>query len=81
MVRFSPRAPRDSEIFRGTDHRPPHVRDGAVVEAQTLFRLAERAADDIGELLRFDRRVRTERIDAVQRDHPVTVAAEGCPGQ
>ena len=46
------------QVFRRPDHRPPHMRDRAVVEAEALFRLAEVAADHVGELLQLDMHVR-----------------------
>src|SRR5580704_17826658 len=60
------------QIFRRPDHRPPHMRDRAVVEAEPLVRLAEIAADHIGEFFELDHRVRIERIDVVDRNHPAT---------
>src|ERR1700723_2587268 len=53
------------QIFRRPDHRAPHMRDGAVVKAQPLLRLAKIAADDIGEFFQLDDRVGIEGVDVV----------------
>src|SRR5438309_2119725 len=52
----------DLQVFRRPDHRPPHMRDRAVVEPEALFRLTEIAADNISELLELDMHVGIERI-------------------
>ena len=41
------------EVLCWADHRPPHMRNRTVVEAEALFRLVEVAADDVGELLQL----------------------------
>src|SRR5208283_1259300 len=58
------------QILRGADHRAPHMRDRAVVEAEPLLRLLEVAADHVGELLQLDLHVGIERIDVMDGDHP-----------
>src|SRR5260370_37177684 len=44
--------------------------DRTVVEAEALFRLAEIAADNVGELLELDIYVGVERVDVVHGDLP-----------
>ena len=60
----------DLQVFRRPDHRPPHMCDRAVVEPEALFRLAEIAADNVSELLKFDMHIGVERIDIVHGDLP-----------
>src|SRR5580704_19680673 len=71
MGRTSDRPPyRRLEILRRLPQGAPHMRRRAAVEAQALFRLAEVAADDVGEFLQLDMHVGVERIDVVHGDHP-----------
>src|SRR4030081_3111563 len=50
------------------DHGSPHVRGGRTVEAESLLRLLEVAADHVSELLGIHRPVILERIQVVNRD-------------
>src|SRR5580658_10460819 len=52
------------------DDRPPHMRYGAAVVAQSFFRLFEVAADDVGERFDGHHHVRIKRIQIVHRHHP-----------
>src|SRR5580704_1989556 len=58
------------QILRRPDHRPPHMGDRAVIEAQALLGLAEVAADDVGELVELDMQVGIERVDVMQGNLP-----------
>jgi hypothetical protein len=58
------------QILRWADHRPPHMRDRAVVEPQPFLWLAEITADDVGEFFQLDMHIGIKRIDVVDRDHP-----------
>src|SRR5665213_1628326 len=58
------------EVFGRADHRPPHMRDRAVVETEALLRLAEIAADHVLELFQFRMHIRVERVDVVHGDLP-----------
>ncbi len=66
----SPRLRNVLQVLRRPDHRPPHMRDRAIVEAEPFLRLPEVAADNVGELVQLDMHVRVERIDVMHRDHP-----------
>src|SRR5260221_3814600 len=57
------------QIPRRLPQRAPHVRRRAAVVAQALRRLAEVAADDVGELLELDLGVRIERVEVVHAHH------------
>src|SRR5437588_823868 len=49
------------QILRWADHRAPHMRDRAVVEAEPFLWLAEVAADHVGEFLQLDMHIGVER--------------------
>src|SRR5207245_4888815 len=70
-IAWREQAPRRrwSEELGRPDHRPPHVRDRAVVVAEAFLRLAEMPADHVGELVELHLLVGVEGIDVADRDH------------
>src|SRR5579883_3299263 len=59
---------RRSEKLRRPQHRAPHVRRRAAVEAEAFLGLPEVAADDIDEIVEVDLGVGVERVDVVDAD-------------